>query len=91
MLEKDNIKVLTSIICDATLSGGLVLEEKVSLLEDLVATLCNEIMRDNTTPEERNTIGKLGVIAATMIVGSQSNSEYMMSLRDMIHDEAVNQ
>lgn len=91
MLEKDNIKVLTSIICDATLSGGLVLEEKVSLLEDLVATLCNEIMRDNTTQEERNTIGKLGVIAATMIVGSQSNSEYMMSLRDMIHDEAVNQ
>ena len=48
-------------------------------------------MRDNTTPEERNTIGKLGVIAATMIVGSQSNSEYMMSLRNMIHDEAVNQ
>lgn len=91
MLEKDNIKVLTSIICDATLSGGLSLEEKVSLLEDLVATLCNEIMRDNTTQEERNTIGKLGVIAATMIVGSQSNSEYMMSLRDMIHDEAVNQ
>ena len=87
MLEKDNIKVLTSIICDATLSGGLALEEKVSLLEDLVV----EIMRDNTTPEERNTIGKLGVIAATMIVGSQSNSEYMMSLRDMIHDEAVNQ
>lgn len=91
MLEKDNIKVLTSIICDATLSGDLNLEEKVSLLEDLVATLCNEIMRDNTTQEERNTIGKLGVIAATMIVGSQSNSEYMMSLRDMIHDEAVNQ
>lgn len=91
MLEKDNIKALTSIICDATLSGGLILEEKVGLLEDLVATLCNEIMRDNTTQEERNTIGKLGVIAATMIVGSQSNSEYMMSLRDMIHDEAVNQ
>lgn len=91
MLEKDNIRVLTSIICDATMSGGLTSEEKVTLLEDLVATLCNEVMRDNTTPEERDTIGKLGVIAATMIVGGQSGSEYMMSLRDKIHDEVVNQ